>query len=113
MVSKHTLTTFIGRATINLKPKIRTAEEKMISLPKKKTIVSLCTTNVRSYVCLVVSRKQVLQQCLIFDFLLGIVTENVFLLAYFLNQLSAKPVFPNIFKTWTYFQNQYKPSLTP
>jgi len=36
------------RATIGLEPKIRTAEQNVILLPKKKTIVSVCTTNVRS-----------------------------------------------------------------
>ena len=38
------------RATIDLKPKARTAEENLILIPKSKTIPSVCTTNVRSYV---------------------------------------------------------------
>jgi len=36
------------RATIDLEQKIRTAEQNLILLPKEKTIVSVCTTNVRS-----------------------------------------------------------------
>jgi len=43
------------RATIDLEPKIRTDEENLIILPKKKTIVSVCTTNVRWYPCLFIS----------------------------------------------------------
>jgi len=42
----------ICRATIGLQPKIGTADENLILLPKKKTIVSVCTTNVRS--CLLI-----------------------------------------------------------
>jgi len=57
------------RATIDLEPKIRTAEESFILLPKKITIVSVCTTNVRSYVSLFISRNHLLQQCRILDFL--------------------------------------------
>jgi len=53
-------------------------EKNLILLPKKKAIVSVCATNVRSYVCLFVSRNHLLQQCLILDFLLGIVTEKTF-----------------------------------
>ena len=34
----------IGRATIELQPKIGTAEQNLILLPKKKTVVSICTT---------------------------------------------------------------------
>ena len=51
----------IGRATIDPEPKIRTTEEKLILLPKKKTIVSVYTTNVRSYVCLFISRNHLFQ----------------------------------------------------
>jgi len=65
------------------------AEKNLVLLPKKKTIVSVCTTNIRSYVCLFISRNQLLLQCLILDFLV-IVKKNVFVsLAYFLNQLNA------------------------
>ena len=61
------------------------ADENLILLPKKKTIICACTTNVRS--CLpTISRNHLLQQCLILDFLLVIVTENFFSLANFLNQ---------------------------
>jgi len=42
----------ICRATIDLEPKIRMADENLILVPEKKTIVSVCATNVRSYVCL-------------------------------------------------------------
>jgi len=45
------------RATIDLEPKIRTAEENLNLLPKKNTIVSICTINIRSYVCLIISRN--------------------------------------------------------
>jgi len=69
------------RATIDLGPKIWTAEENLILLPKNKTIVSVCTTNVRSYV------NHLLQQCLILDFLLGIVTKNVFFACVFLESM--------------------------
>ena len=81
----------ISRATIGLEPKIRTTEENLIILRKKKTIVSVCKTKVRSCRCLFIFRNHLLYRCLILDFLLGIVTENVFSLAYFLNQLNAKP----------------------
>ena len=40
-------------------------------------------------------RNHLLQQCLILDFLLRIVTENVFTNSYFLNQLNAKPSLQN------------------
>jgi len=66
------------RATNDLEPKIRTAEQKLVIVPKNKTIVSVFTTIVRSYICLFISRKHLLQQCLILDFLLVIVTENFF-----------------------------------
>jgi len=72
------------RATIDQESKIRTAEENVILLPKKKTIVSVCTTNVRTYVCLFISRNHLLQQRLILDLLLGIVTENAFFTCLFL-----------------------------
>ena len=62
----------IARATIDLEPKIRTAVENLIILPKKQTIVSVCTTNVRSYLCLFVFSSHLLQQSLILDFLLVI-----------------------------------------
>jgi len=68
----------ILRTTIDLEPKIRTAEENLILLPENKTIVSVCTTTVRSYVCLLISRNHLLQHCLILDSLLVIVMENVF-----------------------------------
>jgi len=67
-----------SRVTIDVESKIRTAEENLISLPKKKTIVSVCTTSIRSYVCLFITRNHLLQQCLILDFRLGIFTENVY-----------------------------------
>jgi len=50
----------IARATIDLEPKIRTAEENWIILPKKKTTVSVCMTNVRSYLCLFIFRNHLL-----------------------------------------------------
>ena len=68
----------IVRATIDLEPKIRTSEEIFILLPKKKIILSVRTTNVRSYVCLFMSRNHLLQERLILDFIVAIVTENVF-----------------------------------
>jgi len=48
---------FVPRATIDLEPKIRTAEENLILqyLQRKQlfvSLVSVCTTNVKSYVCL-------------------------------------------------------------
>jgi len=64
-------------ATIGQEPKIRMAEENFILLPKKKTIVSVCMTNVRSYVCLFISRSHLLHQCLVLNFLLATITENV------------------------------------
>jgi len=82
-------------ATIDLEPKIGTAEENVILLTKKKAIVSVCTTNVRSYVCLFISRNHLLQQCLILDFLHGIIMENVFSLAYFMKQLITKTSLQN------------------
>jgi len=39
--------------------------------------------------------NHMLQQCLIFNFRLATVTENVFLFAYFLNQLNAKSSLQN------------------
>jgi len=39
--------TVIGRATIDLEPKLRTAVENLIILIEKKAIVFVCTTNVR------------------------------------------------------------------
>ena len=85
----------ILRATVDLEPKIRTADENLILLPKKKTIVSVGTTNVRSYVYLFISRNHLLKHCLILDFLLVIVTKNIFSLACFFNQLNAKPSLEN------------------
>jgi len=73
------------RSTIDLEPKIGTAEKNLILLPKNKTVISVCTTKVRSYVCLFISRNHLLQQRLILDFLLGIVPKMFFSLAYFLN----------------------------
>ena len=67
--------------------KIRTAEENLIILLKKKTIVSVCTTNVRSHLCRFIFRNQLLQQCLNLDFVLGIVTENVFFPCLFLESI--------------------------
>jgi len=49
-------TSHIPRATIDLEPKIRTAVENLILLPKNKAIGSVCTTNVRSFICLFISR---------------------------------------------------------
>ena len=46
--SSCAIESIINRATINLEPKIRTAEQNLILLLKKKTIVSVCTTNARS-----------------------------------------------------------------
>jgi len=43
----------------------------------------------------IISRNHLLRQCFILDFLLVIVTENVFSLAYFLNQLNAEPSLQN------------------
>jgi len=80
----------ITRATTDLEPKIRTAEKNLILLPKKNTNISVCTTYVSSYICLFISRNHLLQQYLILEFLLAIVTENVFSLAYFLNHVNAK-----------------------
>jgi len=85
----------IARAAIDLEPKIRTAEENLILSPKKKAIVSVCKINVPSPVCLFISRNHLLQQCLILDLLLGIVTENVFSLVHFMNQLNAKTSLQN------------------
>jgi len=89
---------YIGRATIDLESKIRTAEENLILLPKKKTIVSVCTTNVTSYVCLFISKNHLLQQRLILDFLHGIVKENAFFACLFLESIkyltfATKPAF--------------------
>ena len=55
--------------------------------PKKKTIVSICTTNIRSYVCLIISRNHLLQHCLILDFLLVIATKNVFFACLFVESI--------------------------
>ena len=68
----------IARATIHLETKIRTADENFILLTEKKFFFSVCTTNVRSYVCLIISRNHLLQQFLIPDFLLVIITDDVF-----------------------------------
>jgi len=80
-------TMLTGRATIDQELKIRTVEENLILLPEKKTIVSACTTNVRLYVCLFISRNHLLQQCPILDFLLGIVMENAFFTCLFLESI--------------------------
>jgi len=77
----------IIKASIDVEPKIRTAEENLISLPNRKTIVSVCTTNVISYVCLFVTRNHLLQQCIILDILFGIVTENVYFACLFLESI--------------------------
>jgi len=74
----------ISRATIDLEPKIRTAEKMLILLPKKITNASVCTAYVSSYICLFISRNHLLQQYLILEFLLAIVTENVFFACLFL-----------------------------
>ena len=53
---------FISRQgyTINLEPKIRTAEENLLLLSKMEQLFRLHdTTNVRSYVCLFISRNRV------------------------------------------------------
>jgi len=68
----------IARATIDLEPKIRTAKKNLILLPKKITNVSVCATYVSSYICLFISRNHLLQRYLILEFLLAIVTKNVF-----------------------------------
>ena len=73
-------------ATTDLEPKIRTAEENLIIFPKKKTIVSVRTTNVRSYICVFIFRNHLLQQCLILDFRV-IVVENVFFACLFLESI--------------------------
>ena len=97
----------INRATVDLQPKMRTAEENFFILPKKKTIDSVCITNFRSYLCLFIFGKHLLQQCLILDFLLVTVTENVFLLGYFLNQLNAKPSLQNQLSRESYQSRQF------
>ena len=51
---------WIRLGTIDLEPKMRTAEEILILLPKKKPIVFVCMNNVRSYVCLFISRNYLL-----------------------------------------------------
>jgi len=51
----------------------------------------VCTTYVSSYICLFISTNHLLQQYLILEFLLAIVTENVFLACFFLNQVNVKP----------------------
>ena len=81
----------ICRAIIDLEPKIRTAGKNLILLPKTIRNVSVCTTYVSSYICLYISRNHLLQQYLILEFLLAIVTENVFSLASFLYHVNAKP----------------------
>ena len=63
----------------DLEPKIRTADENLF--------VSVCTTNVRSYVCLYISRNHLLQQCLILNLLLEIVMENAFFTCLFLESI--------------------------
>jgi len=72
------------RTTTDLERKIRTAEKILILLPKKIMNVSVCTTYFSSYICLFISRNHLLQQYLILEFLLAIVTENVFLACLFL-----------------------------
>jgi len=79
----------ITRATIDLEPKIRTAEKILILLPKKITNVSVCTTYVSSYICLFTSRNHLLQQDLIRCLQSSL--KTFFSLAYFLNQVNAKP----------------------
>jgi len=87
-VQKQTLFQYpIYRATIDLEPKVRTAEQNLILLPKKITNVSVCTTNVRSYVCLFTSRNHLFHQCLILDFLVVIITKNVFFACVFLESI--------------------------
>jgi len=56
----------------------------LIVLPKKITNVAVCTTYVNSYICLFISRNHLLQQYLILEFFLAIVTENVFFACLFL-----------------------------
>jgi len=87
----------ICRATIHLEPKISTAEENLILLPKKKKIFLFARLTSDHIVCLIIFRNHLLQQFLIPDFLVVIVTENVFSLAYFLNQLNVKPSLENQF----------------
>jgi len=77
----------IVKATIDLEPKIRTAKENLILLPKTKTIVSFFTTNVRSYICLFTSRNHLLQQCFILNFPLVIITETLVFACLFLESI--------------------------
>jgi len=63
------------------------AEENLILLPKKKIIVSVFTANAGSYVCQIISRNHLLQQCHILNFLLGIVTENIFFACLYLESI--------------------------
>jgi len=70
----------IARATIDLELKIRTTEENLISSPKKNTIVSVCMTDVRSYVYL----QEPLASAMSYSQLIIIVMENDFFTCLFL-----------------------------
>jgi len=64
----------IIRATNNLQLRIRSAEENLILLRNMKQLFYVCTTDVRSYVCVFISRCHLLQQCLILECLFVIFT---------------------------------------
>ena len=66
--------------------KNKEAGEILILLPEKKKIVSVCTTNVRSYVSLFISRNHLLQHVLFSTSFLESSRKTIFSLCYFLNQ---------------------------
>jgi len=85
------------RATIDLEPKIRTADENLILLPNMKQLflfAGLTSDHIFAHFYLL-NHFLRLQKSLILDFLLGIITENVYSLAYFLNKLNAEPLTQN------------------
>ena len=77
----------VHRAATDIEPKIRMADEILILLPKKiaKAIVFVCTTI--AFICLFISSNYSLQQCLILNFLLVIVMENVYFACLFLESI--------------------------
>jgi len=83
----------MSRATINREPKIRMAKENLCLLPKQQLF--LFARLMSDHVYLFISRNHLLQQYLFRNFLLVIVTNNVFLLANFLNKLNAEPSLQN------------------
>jgi len=80
---------------MDLETKIRTADENLIFLPEKKTIVSVCTTDVRSYVCLFISRKHLLQNVLFSTSYNRHRKSFCFSHPYLFNQLNAKLLLQN------------------